>query len=55
MGLELTTSKLEDAVNWGRKFSLFSYPFVTACCGMEYMSTAASHYDMDRFGAGFPR
>ena len=22
---------------------------------MEYMATAASHYDMDRFGAGFPR
>jgi NADH-quinone oxidoreductase subunit B len=22
---------------------------------MEYMSVAASHYDIDRFGAGFPR
>jgi len=22
---------------------------------MEYMATAASHYDIDRFGAGFPR
>ena len=49
------TSKLERAVAWARKYSLFNYPFVTACCGMEFMSTAASHYDLDRFGAGFPR
>jgi len=49
------TSKLEQAVGWARKYSLFVYPFVTACCGMEYMSTASGHYDMDRFGAGLPR
>ena len=30
----------------------FLYPFVTACCGMEYMSVASGHYDLDRFGAG---
>jgi NADH-quinone oxidoreductase subunit B len=40
---------------WSRKFSLFTYPFVTACCGMEYMSVAASRYDIARFGAEFPR
>ena len=55
MGLELTTSKLEDAVNWGRKFSLFTYPFVTACCGMEFMSVSSTLYDTDRFGAALPR
>src|SRR5207247_3381818 len=49
------TSKIADALGWARKFSIFQYPFVTACCGMEYMSTATSHYDIDRFGAGFPR
>ena len=49
------TSQLEKAVGWARKYSLFQYPFVTACCGMEYMATASSHYDIDRFGAGFPR
>jgi NADH-quinone oxidoreductase subunit B len=53
--LELITSKLEDAANWGRKFSLFTYPFVTACCGMEFMSVAAPKYDIARFGAEFPR
>ena len=55
MGLELVTTKLEDAANWGRKFSLFTYPFVTACCGMEFMSVAAPKYDIARFGAEFPR
>jgi len=55
MGLELHTSMLESAVNWARKFSLFNYPFVTACCGMEFMSTAAPKYDIARFGAEFPR
>jgi NADH-quinone oxidoreductase subunit B len=56
MGFEFHyASKLEAAVNWARKFSLFSYPFVTACCGMEYMSTAAPKYDIARFGAEFPR
>ena len=55
MGLELVTTRLEDAANWGRKFSLFTYPFVTACCGMEFMSVAAPKYDLARFGAEFPR
>jgi NADH-quinone oxidoreductase subunit B len=62
MGLEhkinpegVFTTKLEDAVNWARKHSLFQYPFVTACCGMEYMATAASRYDIARFGAEIPR
>jgi NADH-quinone oxidoreductase subunit B len=67
MGVELTTTRLEDAAkwakqsnleratNWGRKFSLFTYPFVTACCGMEFMSVAGPKYDIARFGAEFPR
>lgn len=49
------TSKLDAVVNWARKNSFFQYPFVTACCGMEFMSTAASHYDIARFGAEVPR
>ncbi len=60
MGLEqklpsFMTTRLESAVNWARKFSLFQYPFVTACCGMEYMATACSRYDIARFGAEIPR
>jgi NADH-quinone oxidoreductase subunit B len=50
-----TTSRLDDLIGWARKYSIFNYPFVTACCGMEYMSASSSHYDVDRFGAGLPR
>ena len=53
--LNWMTTRLDAALGWARKFSVFQYPFVTACCGMEYMATACSHYDVDRFGAGFPR
>ena len=53
--LDWMTTSFESALGWARKFSIFQYPFVTACCGMEYMATACSHYDVDRFGAGFPR
>ena len=53
--LSWMTTRLGAALGWARKFSIFQYPFVTACCGMEYMATATSHYDIDRFGAGFPR
>jgi NADH-quinone oxidoreductase subunit B len=45
----------QGAVNWGRKYSLFAYPFVTACCGMEFMSTWSPRYDIARFGAEVPR
>jgi NADH-quinone oxidoreductase subunit B len=55
MGLEIYNSTVQAAVNWARKFSLFNYPFVTACCGMEFMSTAAPKYDIARFGSEFPR
>jgi NADH-quinone oxidoreductase subunit B len=48
-------TQLESALGWMRKYSLFSYPFVTACCGMEFMAVSCSHYDTDRFGAALPR
>jgi NADH-quinone oxidoreductase subunit B len=46
---------ISKGLGWARKYSLFQYPFVTACCGMEYMTVAASRYDLDRFGAALPR
>ena len=62
MGLEynvpenvVITTRLDEVVNWARKNSLFQYPFVTACCGMEYMATASARYDMARCGAEIPR
>jgi NADH-quinone oxidoreductase subunit B len=51
----IALTKVDTAVGWARSWSLFVYPFVTACCGMEYMSLAAPHYDLDRFGAALPR
>ncbi len=52
---QVFTTRFDKLLGWARKYSLFQYPFVTACCGMEFMSTACSHYDIDRFGAAFPR
>jgi len=51
-GLSKLVSK---GLGWARKYSLFQYPFVTACCGMEFMAVAAARYDLDRFGAALPR
>lgn len=48
-------TKLDDIIAWGRKYSFFLYPFITACCGMEFMSVAGPRYDIDRFGAALPR
>ena len=44
-----------NVLGWARKNSIFQYPFVTACCGMEYMSAMSGRYDIARFGAEFPR
>jgi len=49
------TTKVDTVLNWGRKYSMFLYPFVTACCGMEFMSVAGPRYDLDRFGCALPR
>ncbi|MGB8933059.1 MAG: NADH-quinone oxidoreductase subunit B [Anaeromyxobacteraceae bacterium] len=46
---------VSNTLGWGRKWSIFPYPFVTACCGMEYMAMSMNRYDLDRFGAAFPR
>ncbi len=46
---------LSNTLGWARKYSLFQYPFVTACCGMEYMTVSCARYDLDRFGAALPR
>jgi NADH-quinone oxidoreductase subunit B len=48
-------TRVDKAVGWARKYSLFPYPFATACCAMEYMSLSMSPYDIDRFGALLPR
>ena len=43
-------ASLEKLVNWARQGSLWPAQFGLACCAIEMMSTAASRYDMARFG-----
>jgi NADH-quinone oxidoreductase subunit B len=54
-GDDFLTTRVDAVVNWARKYSMFLYPFVTACCGMEFMSVAGPRYDLDRFGCALPR
>jgi NADH-quinone oxidoreductase subunit B len=54
-GAEFATTRLSDILFWAQKYSLFMCPFVTACCGMEFMSMASPRFDMARFGAEAPR
>ncbi|MES2795365.1 MAG: NADH-quinone oxidoreductase subunit B [Bacteroidota bacterium] len=44
-------AKLEDIVGLARANSLWPLPFATSCCGIEFMATAGSHYDISRFGS----
>jgi len=55
----LIFTKLDQAVNWARKSSIWPLSFGLACCAIEMMSTGASRFDLARFGAevfrGSPR
>jgi NADH-quinone oxidoreductase subunit B len=52
---EYIATRKDELVGWARKFSIFPYPFVTACCAMEFMAVSSTPYDTDRFGAALPR
>ena len=41
---------VQAMVNWSRKHSIWPLPLGLSCCGIEFMATAASRYDMARFG-----
>ena len=48
-GVVLT--RLDSAVNWMRKNSIWPMTFGLACCAIEMMSMGASRFDIARFGA----
>lgn len=43
-------SNLEKVVASARANSMWPLPFATSCCGIEYMATMGSNYDLARFG-----
>jgi NADH-quinone oxidoreductase subunit B len=44
------TTRMDAVVNWARTNSLWPMPFGTACCAIEMMATAATRFDLARFG-----
>jgi len=49
------TTRAAEVIAWAQKYSLFMYPFVTACCAMEFMAVTGPRFDFSRFGAEAPR
>jgi NADH-quinone oxidoreductase subunit B len=47
-GFIMTT--VDALINWSRKNSLWPLPMGLSCCAIEFMATAASRFDMARFG-----
>jgi NADH-quinone oxidoreductase subunit B len=50
-GAGFFATSLDKAVGLARANSLWPLPFATSCCGIEFMATMASHYDLARFGS----
>jgi NADH-quinone oxidoreductase subunit B len=44
-------TRLDAAINWFRKYSLWPMPMGLACCAIELMAAGASRFDIARFGA----
>ena len=49
------TTRVDDVLNWSRKWSLWPMPFGTACCAIEFMAAASGRFDIARFGAELVR
>lgn len=46
----VTITSLDRVYNWGRQASVWPMMFGLACCAIEMICTAASRYDLARFG-----
>ncbi len=51
----IVITSVDKVLNWARLSSLWPMTFGLACCAIEMMATAASRFDLDRFGAGVMR
>jgi len=43
-------TRVDAAINWMRKNSLWPMPMGLACCAIELMATASARFDISRFG-----
>src|ERR1035437_7199129 len=50
-GAGFFATKLDFVIGLARKNSIWPLPFATSCCGIEFMATMGSHYDLGRFGS----
>lgn len=48
---EVVVTRVDAALNWCRKNSIWPMPMGLACCAIELMGVGASRYDIARFGA----
>src|SRR6202020_2298249 len=48
---DVVHTRLDSAINWFRKNSLWPMPMGLACCAIELMAAGASRFDIARFGA----
>lgn len=44
-------TSFDKVIGLARKNSLWPLPFATSCCGIEFMATMGSNYDLSRFGS----
>jgi NADH-quinone oxidoreductase subunit B len=44
-------TSIDKMVGLARANSLWPLPFATSCCGIEFMATMGSNYDLARFGS----
>jgi NADH-quinone oxidoreductase subunit B len=47
---QVAITTLDRIYNWGRRSSVWPMMFGLACCAIEMICTAASRYDLSRFG-----
>jgi len=47
---QVAITTLDKIYNWGRRSSVWPMMFGLACCAIEMICTAASRYDLSRFG-----